>query len=240
MRFAAGRLPAGFRWLTAAALALGVARADPASFRPVPTPGTPAVVIRVPYTLGTHEHRVATVRGGVRLDPTTLTSDGGHLVARIDDIVSESPERDCHLREAIGLDYSFSRFPREHVCDGANRLPTAGPDAVAYPEVTLDVLSARPLDPVDRPSEVRLDVAATWTLRGVSRPAHLSLSVSRPSSRRDALRVRGRATLRLDDFGIVVKSARALFVTISAGEVATAEIDVLLAPASPTTGGGPG
>ena len=48
---------------------------------------------------------------------------------------------DCHFQETLGLDYTTSDFPKKHVCDGKNKLPTTGKNAAAYPEIVFTLKS---------------------------------------------------------------------------------------------------
>jgi len=139
--------------------------------------------------------------------------------------------RDCHMREALGLDYSRSRFPSEHVCDGENRLPATGPDAIAFPEIRLELLSARPLDDLGllaAGKPVRVEIETRWTVHGVTKPARELVRVLRDG---DGLRVRGRSTLVLKDFGVVVKSTKVLFAEVTVGDAVTVTYDLKLLPA---------
>src|SRR4029450_4001930 len=98
------------------------------------------------YSLGTHTTTANAVQGTLRLEPNTLDAAEGSIVVPIASLRGDGGTRDCHMREALGLDYSRSRFPSEHVCDGENPLPATGPDAIVFPEIRLELLSARPLD----------------------------------------------------------------------------------------------
>ena len=86
-------------------------------------------MVDVPYSMGTHHEHVTAVDGTVRVDPEALLLEHGRLVILLASFRSDDPKRGCHLREALGLDYARSHFPREHVCDDQNHLPASGPDA---------------------------------------------------------------------------------------------------------------
>ena len=194
--------------------------------------GPAGITLEVPYTLGVQRERVVAVDGELRLDPATLALEPGRLVVPLDAIVSDDATRRCHLREALGLDYARSRYPREHVCKG-DRLPPSGPDAIAFPEVVLELSRAGPLgDPavLDRGGEVEVEAQGAFTIHGVTRPVRLRLAATRDASAPGALRLRGRHVFRLADFGVVVKPVQILFVKISVGAEVTAVVDVRLVP----------
>src|SRR5262245_35509977 len=97
--------------------------------------GATGISFRLPYTGGTHTGSARSASGTLTFDPSSLIRINAHIVVPIDDIHSGDSKRDCHMREALGLDYTRSQFPKSHVCDNANRIPTSGPDSVVYPTI---------------------------------------------------------------------------------------------------------
>jgi polyisoprenoid-binding protein YceI len=197
--------------------------------------GPAGIALAVPYTLGTHNERVVGAEGELRLDPATLALAGGRLVVPLSAIRSDDATLECHLREALGLDYARSRYPGDHVCEN-DRLPATGPDAVAFPEIVLDLSRGGPLgDPavLDRGGEVPVEAEGTFAIHGVTRPVRLRLTASRDPSSPGALRIRGSHVFRLADFGVVVKPVKILFVKISVGDEVTAVVDARLVPLEP-------
>jgi polyisoprenoid-binding protein YceI len=194
------------------------------------------ITLEVPYTLGTHRERVTAVDGYLMLDPRSLELVRGRLTVPVNAIRSEDRTRECHLREALGLDYRRSRYPREHVCDPDDRLPTSGDDAIAFPHVTLELMAGGPIAGPAAPEHggaVGVEARALWTIHGVTRPALLRLSVAREAAPDGRFRVSGRHDLRLSDFGVEVKSAKVLFVSISVKDEVVLRLDAVLEPARP-------
>ena len=202
-------------------------RAEMLTYRPLPE--RPGISISLPYSFGTHDDQVARISGELRLDPDAPEAASGKLSVPIEAIVSGNNERDCHMREALGLDYARSRYPRDHVC--ANDALPAG--AIAFPEIVLEVRSVKapPVSELAVGKETPISLDASWTIHGVTRPARLQLTASRDAKTPGAVRIRGSLPIRLADFGVVVKSAQVLFVTSSVAEVATVQFDLKLAPA---------
>jgi polyisoprenoid-binding protein YceI len=187
------------------------------------------IVVDVPYSMGTHHEHVTATDGILRLDPAALTLERGRLVFPLSGFRSDDPQRGCHLREALGLDYTRSRFPREHVCDDQNHLPAAGPDSVAFPEVVLELASAEPVG-AGSAGGAEVEVTGTLTLHGRARPERFRLVVTPDPSAPGMLRVRGHIPVRLADFGIEVKPAKILFVSITVHDEVTVNLDALLEP----------
>ena len=124
--------------VTLVAFAAGPASTD---VKTLHVAGQPDIEWSVPYTLGTHRGTAGPVTLDARSNAagTELTS----LVLRIpiESLHSGNAKRDCHLKEALGLDYSVSRYPKEHVCDGHDEIPSTGPDRVAFPAIVFEMSS---------------------------------------------------------------------------------------------------
>jgi hypothetical protein len=186
------------------------------------------------YSLGSHTQVAQDIRGEVTLDPTTLAGGSGTVVAPIAGIHGDGGTRDCHMREALGIDYAAGgHFPAEHACDGQNRLPASGPESVAFPDIRLEILGARPLDAPamlgsGKPVRVELDVR--WTVHGVARQRKELTRVVREG---DGLHARGRSAIVLADHGIVVKATKVLFTEIKVGDAVTVTYDLRLVNAAP-------
>ena len=165
----------------------------------------------------------------MRIDPETLRLEHGRLVFPLEGFRSDDSQRGCHLREALGLDYARSHFPREHVCADRTRLPASGPDAIAFPEIVLELTKGGPASAAPGTAG-GVEAEGTLTVHGSSWPVRLHLTVSRDASVPGSLRVRGRVPLHLSDFGIQVKAAKVLFVSITVGDQVTVAVDTLLEP----------
>jgi hypothetical protein len=219
------------RWLLLGALLPVAALGEPRTYRVAPvSEGSKAEAVVV-YSLGSHTQKAQDIRGEVTLDTTTLSGGSGTVVVPIAGIHGDGDTRDCHMREALGIDYTAGgRFPKEHVCDGQNRLPASGPESVAFPDIRLDVLGAHPLDDrgllaSGKPVRVELDVR--WTVHGVAKQGKELTRVVREG---DGLHARGRSTVVLADHGIVVKATKVLFTEIRVGEAVSVTYDLRLLP----------
>ena len=231
-----GMLVSSARWVCLAALLPYAALAEPRTYRVAPTAEGSKAEAVVVYSLGTHAQVAQDIRGEVTLDPTTLAGGSGTVVVPIAGIRGDGSTRDCHMREALGLDYSAGgRFPKEHVCDGENRLPASGPESIAFPDIRLEILGARPLDELsllDAGKPVRVELDARWTMHGVSRQQKELTRVVREGN---GLHARGRSTVVLADYGIVVKATKVVFAEIKVGDAVAVTYDLRLLPVEPGT-----
>jgi hypothetical protein len=220
--------------LLLALLIPAAAVAEPRTYRvAAPAEGSKAEAVVV-YSLGTHTVTAQDVHGEVKLDPTTLASGSGTVVVPLAGLRGDGGTRDCHMREAMGIDYAAGgRFPKEHACDDHDRLPASGPDSVAFPELRLELLGARPLDDLSflqSGQPVRVEVDVRWTIHGVSRERKELVRVVRDGP---GLHARGRSTVVLADYGVVVKSTKVLFAEIKVGDAVTVTYDLRLVPVTP-------
>jgi hypothetical protein len=222
------------RWFLLALLLPVAALAEPRSYRVAPVSEGSKAEATVVYSLGSHTQVAQDIRGEVTLDPTTLDGGSGSVVVPIAGIHGDGGTRDCHMREALGIDYAAGgRFPKEHVCDEQNRLPASGPESVAFADIRLDVLGARPLDTPSllvsgKPVRVELDVR--WTVHGVAKERKELTRVVRET---DGLHVRGRSAVVLAEHGVVVKPVKVLFSEIKVGDAVSVTYDLRLVPVTP-------
>lgn len=220
------------RCLLLAALVPLAALAEPRTFHVAPAAEGSKAEAVVVYSLGSHTQAAQDIRGEVTVDPATLTGVSGTVVVPIAGIHGDGGTRDCHMREALGLDYAAGgRFPREHVCDDHDRVPASGPESIAFPDIRLELLGARPLDDLsllEAGKPVRVEVDVRWTLHGVSRERKELVRVLRDGA---GLRARGRSTVVLADHGVVVKPTKVLFAEIKVGDAVTVTYDLRLQPA---------
>lgn len=162
------------------------------------------------WTLGTHQGHANQVTGSLKARAMPLTVAEGEFRVPITAMTTGSSTRDCHMREALGIDYAHSRFPKQHVCAN-DRLPASGPDSVVYPEIVVKIRGLGPAQPAA--PEQRFGVAAAP--QSTSVPARLELSihgitreVSAPLRlaviKTEAVQVETEFDLKLADFGIVV------------------------------------
>lgn len=217
--------------LLLALLLPAAAVAEPRTYRVAsPAEGSKAEAVVV-YSLGSHTQTAQEIRGEVTLDPATLATGSGSIVVPIAGLHGDGSTRDCHMREALGLNYAAGgRFPKEHVCDGQNRLPASGPESVAFPDIRLELLGGRPLDDLSflaAGQPVRVEIDVRWTIHGVTRDRKELVRVVRDGP---GLHVRGRSTVALADYGVVVKSTKVLFADITVGDAVTVTYDLKLMP----------
>ncbi len=213
-------------WLCAA----GIARAEPMVYHPTPAPeGSSSVHVTLPYTFGTHNLDARALQGEVRVDWRAAPVVTGRLTLPLASLRGGGDTLNCHMREAMGLDYSRSAFPREHVCSDG-KLPAAGNDAVAFPDITFEIQRIV-VDPAHaRSGEYdvwRASAVGRWTIHGVTRDDRIELRLTLPvneAAHPRWVQVDGERKIRLADYGIQVKRA----LVITAGDTATLRLSFLL------------
>lgn len=143
----------------------------------------------------------------------TLEGDGQGFVRKaqfhlfIEDLSTFNKVRDCHMREALGLDYSVSKFPREHVCEGS-QLPSVGPDSLAYPEIVLTLVRVldgpASLNSLASEPVLRRDLLVTVKIHNVTKDVVLKQVVLKQNDERHLV-LQSQFILDRRSFDIVVK-----------------------------------
>lgn len=191
--------------------------------------GATGIRFEIPYTMGIHRGEAVEATGTVVFDPDANAVRSAVFEVPIAAIRTGRSKMECHLRSSLGLDYAASAFPERHVCDGGDRLPPTGSDAVVHPAIRFETTTASlvgRLAGLDGGGTVRIDAVGRWTIHGVTKEGRVALTVERGATA-GTLRVRGSATFALADFGIVVKP----FLFVKVKDPAVASFDLLLAHA---------
>lgn len=203
----------------------------PRSYRtPLITPADSSIKFFIPYTFGTHEGEARMFSGKISLDLIDPAQSNGEFSVPISAMTTAKPQRDCHMREALGLDYGDSDFPEVHVCNEDDELPTAGKNAVKYPMIKLKVKSIKSLGPeksVSLEKESTIEVEGEWIIHGKSYQWVFPLRLSLEGEK---LRVRGEVPFSLKNHDVIVKANRVLFIEIGVKDNAKVQFDLVLEP----------
>jgi polyisoprenoid-binding protein YceI len=167
-----------------------------------------AIEFKVNVGIAKHVGSVEVILGKLDIGATTGEVLTGEFNVPIDAMDTGDANRDCHMRESLGLNYDVSDFPEKHVCDSNDKLPTTGVNAVVYEFVTMQiqkVVSAETGAPVALKINEAANVIASvnWVIHGVSKLADIKASLKRLSEKN--YQITGATTLKLSDFGIIVK-----------------------------------
>lgn len=207
-------------------------------FVPAPTATAP-VSFDISYTAGIHKGTANVVTGSLLLDGTNRLVKGLFSVP-LTSMKTRNETRDCHMREALGIDYAHSGFPANHVCDSLNQTPPTGPDSVVFPNIDFEFTNLVQTSGDALPAVLVAGTTYTVFLRGkfsIHGQTRL-LDGGDPSATlvgkltQDAsglLRLQSTFPVVLKDYGIIVKPSKLGFVTISVGEKATVTLNLVLA-----------
>lgn len=174
------------------------------------------VAFALPYTMGTHDGVTHDLEGTLELAADGKSLKTAHFSLPISSIRTGKAKLDCHMQESLGLDYSVSEFPDSHVCDGDEKLPKEGKNAVRFPTIDLDLSPG-----VGSAKDGEADLRASWTVHGVKKVQALHVEWSREGEK---LRARAKFPMVLEDFGIIVKK----FLFVKVDPVAQVSVDLVL------------
>lgn len=193
--------------------------------------GATGIKFSLPYKAGIHHGLSSEIKGQVVTDENDQLLSA-EFVVPIASLSTNNASRDCHMREALGVDYTNSVFPKEHICNRDNQFPAEGPDSIAYPEILLSFkrFEVAPAVPFPVGVAVETKVQAVFEIHGVKQEIILPLKVlkSVPSVGHSSLQITGKFIIVLTDYGIVVKPFKLGPFEIGVGEKATVEVDLLV------------
>ena len=183
--------------------------------------GKTGIDFSIGYFAGTHRGDAQEVKSSVLMTlGHSLEIRSAQLSVPVASMETGNATRDCHLREALGIDYSHSRFPAEHVCNSDNEVPASGPDSIAFPTIDLELESWTTIENHKKelnPGEsIDLMLKMKVTIHGVTHkniliPVHMVYS----SAVRGAVQITGSFPVVLLDYGIVVKPVLGSFGNVS-------------------------
>lgn len=197
----------------------------------VPSAST-SVTFEIPYTAGTVKGQALSVTGALSLDAKNKLVRGRFTVP-LDSMKTANETRDCHMREALGIDYTHSQFPGAHVCNAQNQTPPTGPDSIVFPNLEFEfsdlLLSTGEALPVPLESKTMYAVQLQGRFFAHGKEARVTFAGTLLQEG-GQLRLQSTFPITLKDHGIIVKPSQAGPVLIKVGEKATVKLDLLLAP----------
>lgn len=216
-----------FLILTSALSAYGESR----EFRiPVIPPTNTKIALSIPYTFGTHKGEARLFSGKISIDSLVPSNSRGNFSVPINSLGSGNDERDCHMMEALGLDYSVSDYPETHVCTATNNLPVEGKNAPKYPTINLIVHGLKSIDAgkiIFSDKETEVEVDGEWSIHGKSYRWVFPMKLIPEGNN---FRVKGEVPFSLRNHDIILKPAKFLFIDISVKDIIKVNFDILLEP----------
>ncbi|MGZ3789165.1 MAG: YceI family protein [Bacteriovorax sp.] len=198
---------------------------QPKLYRPMQKSG---VQFHLPYTMGTHDGEAPLGKAQVFFDLENPGATTGEFRIPIDTMTTGNEERDCHMREALGLKYDQSDFPKEHVCSDSHHLPESGKNSVVFPEILFKISALKSLDKsgnIALEGETPIEVEGTWSIHGVSQKALIPMKIT---PMKQKFKVTGETLLSLKSFDITVKPAKVLFFTIEVKDQVKVNFDLTM------------
>lgn len=193
---------------------------------------TSGVRFSVPYSAGVHKGTASRVDGSVILDENDQLLKA-HFEVPIGTLSTANATRDCHMREALGIDYTNSKFPNEHVCDSDNKTPSDGPDSIVYPLVILDFtqFEKAPATPFQEGIAAESVLKVVIQIHGLSKEIKaLPVKIQKITTPEgvSTFRITAKMTVSLKDFAITVKPFTFGPIKIGVDDKVTVDLDLLI------------
>ncbi len=184
---------------------------------------------KIKYSLGTHEGVAKKIQSELQFDFLSPNKSKGFLAVPLSALATGSEGRDCHMREALGINYELSDYPKEHVCDDKNELLTSGKNAVVYPEIRFELKSLK-INSWPIKDSTDAEIEGEWKIHGQVQPANIKVKMSQDKG---VYRIQGSYIFNLTDFKVEVKSAKILIATIKTSNEVLADFDIFYLKESP-------
>ncbi|MFN9066994.1 MAG: hypothetical protein ACK5V3_07185, partial [Bdellovibrionales bacterium] len=150
----------------------------------------------------------------------------------IESLTTSNKTRDCHMLEALGLNYNDSQFPERHVCNSQDQLPKTGPNSIAYPSIAFQFqnFSQEPSVPLQVGVPTKARVRALLQIHGVTRQFNaLPIQVTKTTKQGQTfLRVQSQFQLSLQNFNIIVKPVKIGPFSFGVKDTLSVSLDLIL------------
>lgn len=199
------------------------------------------VTFQIAYSLGIHDGNVSQMNSSVKLSEKNKILSGEFSVP-LSAMATGNSTRDCHMTEALGIDYKNSKFPAEHVCAN-DQLPASGPDAMAFDHIQFKFVSLKDSANAGLPEVLEvgkvynLAIQGQWTIHGVTQEIGgqnpdeaINVQVKLLDPATGELQLFGKFELSLAKFGVVVKPFKIAFVKIGVADIAKIIINTRMIP----------
>ena len=197
---------------------------------------------QIGYSAGVHDGTVSAIDAQVTLDQKNNVLFGDFVID-IADMSTGNKTRDCHMREALGLDYTVSQFPNEHVCNSDDKTPSEGPDAIAYPQISFHFSSVKANSNSVLPEVLEvgkvynLAVQGKFTVHGQVKnftaqdsTEFIPVQVKLVNAETGELQLTGKFDVILKDFNVIVKPFKFGFIKIGVADKAKVSLNMKLSP----------
>lgn len=188
------------------------------------------ITFQIGYSAGVHDGTTSAMNALVTLSEKNEILKGEFSIP-IENVSTGNATRDCHMREALGIDYAHSQFPTDHVCDSDNKVPASGPDSIAFPTISFKFVNVKKNSGSILPEVLEVgkvyDVAVQgqWTMHGKTvdfsgdtSTEFIPVQIKLLNADTQELQVSGKFQISLKDFNIVVKPFKIAFLSIGVAD----------------------
>ena len=198
------------------------------------------VTFQIGYSAGVHDGTVNAIDTQVTLDSKNQILSGVFTI-NINSMSTGNKNRDCHMREALGIDYTNSKFPDEHVCDSNEQTPATGPDSIVFPEIKFEFSSVKANSNSVLPEVLEVGKVYNLAIQGrltvhgqvkdftaADSTEFVPVQVKLLDAQTGEIQIVSKFDVVLKDFGVIVKPFKFGFVKISVADKAKVSLNMKL------------
>lgn len=200
------------------------------------------VTFQIGYSAGVHDGTVTEIDSRVTLDNKNQILSGVFII-NINQMSTGNKNRDCHMREALGINYVNSKFPDEHVCDSNEQIPATGPDSIAFPEIKFEFSSVKMNSNSILPEILEVGKVYSLAIQGkltvhgqvkdftaADSTEFIPVQVKLLDAQTGEIQLISKFDVVLKDFGVIVKPFKFGFVKINVADKAKVSLNMKLSP----------
>ncbi len=197
---------------------------------------SPGISFKIAYSAGVHDGVTSSMKALVTLSQKNSILKGEFSVP-IDQLSTGNATRDCHMREAMGINYKDSKFPTDHVCDSDNKLPETGPDSVVFPDIRFSFSNIKK-NTDELPAVLELgktytvSIQGKWSIHGQTvdlaadeGTESIPVKIKLLDEATQEIQIIGNFQLSLKSFNIQVKPFKIAFISIGVADIAKVSLN---------------
>ena len=205
-------------------------------------PQKTGITFQIGYSAGVHEGTITAADVKVVLGQKNKVLSGQFIIP-ISAMHTGNETRDCHMREALGIDYKNSQFPNDHVCNSKDQTPESGPDSIVYPTIEFKFVNVKSNSNSELPEVLEVGKVYTLAVQGIfsmhgihkdfsqeTSTEFVPIQVKLLNAQTGEIQIAAKFPISLKEYGITVKPFKFGFVKINVADDAKVTVNMKISP----------